>query len=164
MNRMRVVQSPSGLRRLLMTFATALLLIAGLLAMHTLTGTLTFGHEAAGVPASEGVGASYAPGSDMGSITHPAGALDGAAVMGTGAAADHCSGDCGASGGVPDHSMLMMVCVLALLAAAIVLLAPVLLARLGAALALLRLHGRTVLSALPHPRPPSLLVLSISRT
>ena len=60
--------------------------------------------------------------------------------------------------------MLTMVCALALLAAAIVLLAPVLLARLGVALALLRLHGRIVLAALPHPRPPSLLVLSISRT
>ena len=57
-----------------------------------------------------------------------------------------------------------MACVLALLAATIVLLAPALLARLGTALALLRLHGRNVLTALPHPRPPSLIVLSISRT
>lgn len=60
--------------------------------------------------------------------------------------------------------MLMMACVLALLAATIVLLAPALLARLGTVLALLRLHGRNVLTALPHPRPPSLIVLSISRT
>lgn len=45
MNHIRtLVHAPSGLHRLLLTFATALLLIAGLLAMHTLTGTLTSGH------------------------------------------------------------------------------------------------------------------------
>ena len=99
-------------------------------------------------------------GTDMSAVT----ATDTTPGMNSEAAAGHCAGDCGGSGGVPDHSMLTMVCALALLAAAIVLLAPVLLARLGVALALLRLHGRIVLAALPHPRPPSLLVLSISRT
>ena len=162
MNHVRaIMRAPFGMRRLLLTLATAFLLIAGLLAMHTLTGTLTFGHNGtpATVSASAGHGAEPAMAPDVG----PA-ALGAGPGMALEVAAEHCPGDCGASGGVPDHSMLMMVCVLALLAAAIVLLAPVLLARLGAALALLRLHGRTVLAALPHPRPPSLLVLSISRT
>lgn len=60
--------------------------------------------------------------------------------------------------------MLMMVCVLALLAAVIVLLAPTSRALLTYAVARSRSHTRTLLVGLPHPRPPSLLVLSISRT
>ncbi len=46
MNHIRaLVHARSGLHRLLLTFTTALLLIAGLLAMHTLTGTLLGGHS-----------------------------------------------------------------------------------------------------------------------
>ena len=163
MNHIRaLVHAPSGLHRLLLTFATAFLLIAGLLAMHTLTGTLTLGHTDTPAAASEGTG--HGTESAMASAIAPAAVLGADPGMVTDASADHCPGDCGDAGGMPDHSMLMMACVLALLAAVIVLLAPVLLARLGAALALLRLHGRNVLAALPHPRPPSLIVLSISRT
>jgi len=65
---------------------------------------------------------------------------------------------------MPDHSMLMMVCVLALLAAVIVLLAPTFRALLTYAVDRSRSHTRPLLAGLPHPRPPSLLVLSISRT
>ena len=161
MNRIRaVLHAPSGLHRLLLTFVTALLLIAGLLAMHTLTGTLLGGHTDA--PAASAV--TDAGHADAGAAAVTGSMSDASAGMGADAAAGHCAGDCGDAGGMPDHTMLMMACVLALLAAVIVLLAPVLLARLGAALSLLRLHGRTVLAALPHPRPPSLIVLSISRT
>ena len=39
-----LVRARSGPHRLLLTFTTALLLIAGLLAMHTLTGTLLGEH------------------------------------------------------------------------------------------------------------------------
>ncbi|QPE05484.1 hypothetical protein IT882_05520 [Microbacterium schleiferi] len=60
--------------------------------------------------------------------------------------------------------MLTVACALALLSVLVLLLAPMLLGRVGAALSLLRLHGHSVLAALPHPRPPSLIVLSISRT
>ncbi|PZU46114.1 MAG: hypothetical protein DI566_08100 [Microbacterium sp.] len=159
MNHIRaLVHARSGLHRLLLTFTTALLLIAGLLAMHTLTGTLSGGHADTTATAFES--AHVDVGTDVSAVT----ATETTPGMKSEAAVGHCAGDCGGSGGVPDHSMLTMVCALALLAAAIVLLAPVLLARLGVALALLRLHGRSVLAALPHPRPPSLLVLSISRT
>jgi len=157
-----LVHAPSGLHRLLLTFATAFLLIAGLLAMHTLTGTLTLGHT--DTPAAASESAAHGAESAMASAVAPAAALGADPGMASDVSAEHCPGDCGGGGGMPDHSMLMMACVLALLAAVIVLLAPVLLARLGAALALLRLHGRNVLAALPHPRPPSLIVLSISRT
>ena len=51
-----------------------------------------------------------------------------------------------------------------LLAAVIVLLAPTSRALLTYAVARSRSHTRTLLVGLPHPRPPSLLVLSISRT
>ncbi|MFX5751981.1 hypothetical protein ABTE32_21415, partial [Acinetobacter baumannii] len=60
MNHVRaIMRAPFGMRRLLLTLATAFLLIAGLLAMHTLTGTLTFGHNGtpATVSASAGHGA-----------------------------------------------------------------------------------------------------------
>lgn len=159
MNHIRtLVHAPSGLRRLLLTFATALLLIAGLLAMHTLTS----GH--ADTPAAASEAAHAAPDSDLGGTVATGSMLENTIGTGTEASGGHCEGDCDSSGGMPDHSMLMMACVLALLAATIVLLAPALLARLGTVLALLRLHGRNVLTALPHPRPPSLIVLSISRT
>ncbi|MCM3655990.1 DUF6153 family protein [Agromyces mediolanus] len=163
MNHIRtLVHAPSGLHRLLLTFATALLLIAGLLAMHTLTGTLTSGH--ADTPAAASEAAHAAPDSDLGGTVATGSMLENTIGTGTEASGGHCEGDCDSSGGMPDHSMLMMACLLALLAATIVLLAPALLARLGTVLALLRLHGRNVLTALPHPRPPSLIVLSISRT
>ena len=136
--------------------------VLGLLAMHTLTGTLTSGH--ADTPAAASEAAHAAPDSDLGGTVATGSMLENTIGTGPEASGGHCEGDCDSSGGMPDHSMLMMACVLALLAATIVLLAPALLARLGTALALLRLHGRNVLTALPHPRPPSLIVLSISRT
>jgi len=144
-----------GVRRLLLAAPIALAIITGLLSMHVLTGS----HQ----PALASETSAMSTHSQVGSA--PAAADDtpmtAAAAEGAGG---HCQDGCGSPAGMPDHSMLMMVCVLALLAATIVLLAPALLARLGTALALLRLHGRNVLTALPHPRPPSLIVLSISRT
>lgn len=154
------VRTRFGLHRLLLTFTTALLLIAGLLAMHTLTDMLTLGHADSSTVTSGSPSGLH----DSGATVEAVSMFEATTALGQDARTEHCSGDCGDAGGVPDHSMLMMVCVLALLAAVIVLLAPMLLALLGVAMALLRLHGRTVLAALPHPRPPSLLVLSISRT
>ncbi|MGV9194396.1 DUF6153 family protein [Microbacterium sp. MC2] len=159
MNHIRtLVHSPSALHRLLLTFATALLLIAGLLAMHTLTS----GHAETLAAASEAAHA--APASDLDGTVATGSMLENTIGTGPDASGGHCEGDCGGAAGMPDQSMLTMACVLALLVAVIVLLAPALLARLGTALALLRPHGRDVLTALPHPRPPSLIVLSISRT
>jgi hypothetical protein len=58
----------------------------------------------------------------------------------------------------------MMICVLALLTAVITLLAPALTSLFASVFLPPWRRGRTVLFALPHLRPPSLIVLSISRT
>lgn len=158
MNHIRdFARASSGLHRLLLTFATALVLIAGLLAMHSLSGSFTGGHSDAPATASEPAVADPAMGAGAGA----AGVFE--MITAGGSGAGHCAGDCGGASGAPDDSMLM-VCVLALLAAAVVLLTPALVSRLSAARALLRLQRRNILAALPHPRPPSLIVLSISRT
>lgn len=135
----------SSMHRVLLTFTAAFVLIAGLLAMHTLsTGDA---HIESGVTA--------AAGHDQ---------LASSATMDSAAVEDgHCPGDCGTPGNMPGHSMLLMVCALALLAAVIIVLAPALLTRLSTTLGMTVLV-RDVARALPRPRPPSLLVLSISRT
>lgn len=144
-----------GVRRLLLAAPIALAIITGLLSMHILTGS----HQ----PALASETSAMSTHSQVGSA--PAAAADtpmtAAAAEGAGG---HCQDGCGSPAGMPDHSMLMMVCVLALLAAVIVLLAPTSRALLTYAVARSRSHTRTLLAGLPHPRPPSLLVLSISRT
>lgn len=135
----------SSTRRLVFMLGIAVALIAGLLAMHTLTAGTTHLESTAAISSA----------ADHDEVTV------GAAVEGTAADTGHCVGDCGAPRNMPNHSMLMMVCVLALLAAVIVVRAPALLARLSMPL------GRVALVAdapRTSPRPPSLLVLSISRT
>lgn len=144
-----------GVRRLLLAAPIALAIITGLLSMHVLTGS----HQ----PALASETSAMSTHSQVGSA--PAAADDtpmtAAAAEGAGG---HCQDGCGSPAGMPDHSMLMMVCVLALLAAVIVLLAPTSRALLTYDVARSRSHTRTLLVGLPHPRPPSLLVLSISRT
>lgn len=148
MNTIRSLASTGAtLHRLLFMVGIAGALIASLLAMHTLT---TATHQVDAAPA-------------MSSAADHHQAMAGAAVDGTVDDARPCLGDCGAPGDMPHRAILMTACVLALLAAAIVVLAPALLARLSTSL------GAAVLvvdvpRALPRPQPPSLLVLSISRT
>jgi len=164
-----------ALRGTLLTLAMSLLVIAGLMGMHT----LSVGHALPGAGqavaahgTSAGHGAAAGHGTDLtqGAVeAHAHHGLADPAVSATHAVAPHaavsadaCADDaCG--GSMPDHTMQMMLCVLALLAAALVLLAPRLLGRLR-----LPLFGivslRVLRGALPHPRPPSLLFLSISRT
>lgn len=156
-----LVNSPSVLHRLLLTFATALLLIAGLLAMHT----LATGHaQTPGATAVAPAVAHATPGSALGGTVSTGVMPTTMSVTGSDPAAGRYQGDCGGSSEMPEHPMLLMACVLVLLAAAVVGLAVALPVRRDTALALLRMHGRNVLAALPHPRPPSLIVLSISRT
>lgn len=137
----------STIHRLFFMVGIAVTLIAGLLAMHTLTADNM--HVKSAPPISSAADHDQA--------------MAGAAGEGAVVDARHCLGDCEAPGNMPSHSILMMVCALALLAAVIVALAPALRARLNMSL------GEAVLAAdvprvLPRPRPPSLLVLSISRT
>lgn len=134
----------SSMHRVFLTLGFAVALIAGLLAMHTLGASDTHVDSAQTVSASDH--------GQVGATT------DRAAVD-----AGHCASDCGAPRDMPDHSMLLMVCALALLAAVIVVLAPALLARLSTSLGMTMLVRHAV-RAVPRLRPPSLLVLSISRT
>ncbi|MCR8670233.1 DUF6153 family protein [Agrococcus sp. HG114] len=118
--------------------------IVGLLGMHTLSSRGA-GHDA---PSSTAL--------------HPAAAQEAPASRDV----DEHPCDCQpvAPAPAPEHSMLLMACVLALLATLLVLHGP----QLGGVLrATRRVGGRDVERArgtLARPRPPSLLVLSISRT
>ncbi|MFC6233885.1 DUF6153 family protein [Leucobacter soli] len=132
-------------------FAIVLMLIFGLVAMHSLSGTAT-AREAL-VPASTATASDTVRAADA--LT-----LDGSV---SGASAD-CDASC-AHGTAPDHGHLgmLMLCMLALLTGVLFLLRP----------ALFRLSRAAAQSAgwlnraLPAPqatRPPSLFALSISRT
>lgn len=143
-----------GVRRLLLAAPIALAIITGLLSMHVLTGS----HQPALASETSAMSTHSQVGSAPAADDTP---MTAAAAEGAGG---HCQDGCGSPAGMPDHSMLMMVCVLALLAAVIVLLAPTFRALLTYAVARSRSLTRTLLAGLPHPRPPSLLVLSISRT
>lgn len=134
----------STMHRIFLTLGFAVALITGLLAMHTISAGHTHIESAQTASAS-----------DHG--------LNAVAMDGTVGDTGHCVDDCGAPGPMPDHSMLLMVCALALLAAVIVAVAPALFARLGVSLSLPVLV-RNAARALRPARPPSLLVLSISRT
>ncbi|NNG18793.1 hypothetical protein HJ590_04240 [Naumannella sp. ID2617S] len=154
----RAHHAPAGVRGLLLTTAAAILIIAGLLGMHTLTTS----HDATMI-----TGVSSAPthaidttAGDDGSASVTDAMMSAADAPATAEA--HCAGgDCGTS--MPDHTMLTM-CVLALLSAAIVLLAPAALRWFRTTAPFLMLRPALLLRTLPPSRPPSLRVLSISRT
>lgn len=161
---LRSLASTGSTRRCrLPVFGLLLMLISGLLAMHVLSMSgpgaehgsqavvVQVDHAAAGLPA--GMSAVDDPGD---------GTTD--ARMSAAAAEDgpECTDDCGTP--MPNHSMLMMGCVLALLAGGLILLAPMLLGRLQISHSLAVRALPLVGTVLPRPRPPSLTVLSISRT
>ena len=136
----------STMHGVFLTFTAAFVLIASLLAMHTLsTGDDHLESDAVAIAAAAHDQA-------------PQAAVNNSAVD-----AGYCAGECGAPGNTPGHALLLMVCALALLAAATVVLAPALLARLSMSLGLAVLV-RDSARALAPARPPSLLVLSVSRT
>ena len=143
MNTIRSLMSArSAGRRLVLIVVMVVAVIACLLAMHTVGGA---SHTSA---SSAATGVHHAP-------AEPS--------LHSGAEVEHCAGDCGGPSQGPDHSMLTMACVLALLAATSTLLAPALLARLATAPARAAWFVGTV-GALPGSRPPSLIALSICRT
>lgn len=130
-------------RLALALFAVPAILV-GLLAMHVLTTgnmTDTADHHSS-------VSLAAAAGDDMAMVPNP----------GTGSLADDCGGVC-----MPSHDMLGMMCVLALLAGAILFALQLALTGWPTLTRILRpLHLRA--AALAPPTPPSLHVLSISRT
>lgn len=150
----RMFRNPSPGRALLVAVATVLMVIVGLVGMHTLSvGETTHGVGTGnhGTATQLDVSSSGNPGS---------GTLGGAEVH-SGTCDDNCQSS---TPGPLQHTDVMMACALALLVGFIFLL-PI------AAMYRTRTHqGQTLFFATPLrelsplPRPPSLIVLSISRT
>lgn len=138
--------SLSGWKRLALVLLAVPAILVGLLAMHVLT-----------------TGPSHAPAAHSAEDHEHAPLIMGelaatSALGGPTFDATDCGGDCG-----PEHDMLGMACVLALLLTALLLTVHLTLLRWGTARAIAStIMGR--IAALAPPRPPSLLVLSISRT
>jgi hypothetical protein len=131
------------LLRTLLLLAGTFALIVGLLAMHTLNGDAESHHQA--TTATIG-GAMVADASSGHSAP----------------TTEDCTYDCAEPAGMPAHDVLMVACVLALLVMLLVLVAPVTVGVWWPFRALLR--GTPAVGSLAPRRPPSLLVLSISRT
>ncbi len=128
--------------RLIAAVAVTLSVVVGLLAMHSAT------------PTEHSQESAHTVAADI--------ALSDSAALAGSKAIEPC--DCGSPGSAPVHSMLMVACILALLATFLVLVPPAasrvtfgMLRRIAASSTWLR-------GAVALLRPPSLLVLSISRT
>ena len=133
-----------GWKRLAIMLLAVPAILVGLIAMHVLTTGTSHTPDSHGstVQVSMGV-AELAPTSDLTDHAHPP--------------AD-CGGTCGS-----EHDMLGMACILALLMTALLLIVHLTLVKCGS----LRSAASTIkacVAALAPPRPPSLFVLSISRT
>ncbi|MCI9857049.1 DUF6153 family protein [Microbacterium proteolyticum] len=155
-----LVRRGFGAARLVLAVPVALAIIAGLLSMHVLTAP----HDPAPHDPAHGtaITAMSAAGTNLDSPLVGASPTRPEAAEGGGAA---CSpGECDDPSGMPDHSMLMMTCVLALLTALVMVFAAGLRTSGTRPLCTLRPPLRVLLAALRRPRPPSLLVLCISRT
>lgn len=139
----------------------ALTVLVGLLAMHSVSAG-TVRPEAGAPSAAAELGSAATP--TAAAIIHPDMTTNAPAQLNGAAPHEgHAGDDRGGSGGIPDHSMLLMVCALALLSVMFFVIVRVQLPPLGPGAPLLATL-RTAPRALPWPPPPSLLVLSISRT
>lgn len=131
-------------KRLAIMLVAVPAILVGLLAMHVLT-----------------TGTSHTPDSH-GSAAHVSTVVDESAPASDLTDHSHQPADCGGSCGT-EHDMLGMACILALLMTALLLIVHLTLLRWGS----LRSAASTIracIAALAPPRPPSLFVLSISRT
>lgn len=140
-------------RRLLIALFAVPAILVGLLAVHVL--------------ADSGMTEASAP---HASSTHPGDAAPAQSpehamvpAVSTNNSGSDCGGECGPSHDMPSHDTLSMICVLALLISVLLLIPPLILTRWEQLrrdiLALI-----TKAAALAPPTPPSLHVLSISRT
>ena len=156
-----VMTGGSPRRRGLLLFGLLMMVIAGLFAMHVLSMSGPMGHTYPTLTIeTEHIAANAGPDEAMSAPV--ADETVGANMSDAAAAGEtHCEG-CGEP--APSHSMLMMGCVIALLIGMVLLIAPGLWGR-GWLTRLLAVRALPLLGAvLPRPRPPSLIVLSISRT
>ena len=149
-------------RRGLLLFGLLMMVIAGLFAMHVLSMSGPQGHTSPTLTIeTDHAAAETLP--DGGMSADVADEMAGASMSDAAAAGEtHCGDGCGEP--APSHSMLMMGCVIALLIGMVLLIAPGLWGR-GWLTRLLAVRALPLLGAvLQRPRPPSLIVLSISRT
>ena len=146
----------------LLVFGLLMMVIAGLFAMHVLSMSGPMGHTYPTLTIeTEHIAANAGPDEAMSAPL--ADQMAGSNTSDAAAAGEtHCDG-CGEP--APSHSMLMLGCVIALLIGLVLLLAPRLLGR-GWLTRLLAVRALPLLggAVLPRARPPSLIVLSISRT
>lgn len=144
----RATRPQLSLRTLLMLGTATLLVIVGLLAMHTFTADPA-GHGSPGLTQSTSTAGHDHATTGTGSLEHGSAACDGPCHVSTG----HEQG----------HTDMVTACVLALLAGVLLLLAPLMIRRHGFSLhrvmSLLKWDATGIL-----PRAPSLTFLSISRT
>ncbi len=164
MRALRSVICGSPRRRGLLVFGLLLTLIAGLLGMHVLSVSGPHGSHVSSIAgaANPAADARHAAAGGAHGMTGDGAAGD-ASSQGTAFGHAGCD-DCGAPAPAPNHSMLMIGCVLALLAGLVLLIARRPLGRAWTA----RLPGLRLLvlpgTVLPPSPTPSLVVLSISRT
>lgn len=157
-----VMTGGSPRRRGLLVFGLLMMVIAGLFAMHVLSMSGPQGHGSPIVAIQADHAAAEAMPEAAMSAAAPDEMADASMSDGAAAGATHCGDGCGEP--APSHSMLMMGCVIALLIGLVLLIAPRLLGR-GWLTRLLAVRALPLLGAvLPRARPPSLIVLSISRT
>ena len=157
-----VMTGGSPRRRGLLLFGLLMMVIAGLFAMHVLSMSGPQGHTSPTLTIeTDHAAAETLP--DGGMSADVADEMAGASMSDAAAAGEtHCGDGCGEP--APSHSTLMMGCVIALLIGMVLLIAPGLWGR-GWLTRLLAVRALPLLGAvLPPPRPPSLIVLSISRT
>lgn len=141
-----IVHNRRSFARLIGVVALTLSVVVGLLAMHSATPTQHSQESTHTVAVGISTDAALPESAPAGSTP-----------------LEHC--DCEAQDSAPMHSMLMVACVLALLATVLVLVPPAASRVTFAALRRIKASSAAWLrGALAPPRPPSLLVLSISRT
>lgn len=151
-NMLNRVATHSRPRNIWITYAIVLLLIVGIVAMHSFPGNMT-AHDAL-LPVSATA--------ESGGNAHPT--EEGPPAGPASAATADCDASC-AHGTAPDHGHLgmLMLCMLALLTGLLFLIRPALF-RLSRAAAQSAGWLTRALPAPPAARPPSLFALSISRT
>jgi Family of unknown function (DUF6153) len=148
------IHRPPSLRYLILALVAVPLIVLGILAMHFLAS----GSLATGSLGGTSLGESTSSHAMVESgHTHP-----GSSEPAPAAPADDCDGMCAAGHNMPGHSLMAMVCVLALMIYVLLFVVPVTWTRWGSSGALPRSIA-ALLATLAPRSPPSLSMLSLSR-
>lgn len=143
-----------SLRYLLLALVAVPAILLGILGMHFIaSNSLPAGPPAAG---------SLAETTSSHAMIESSPSHKGVEHSSLAASADDCDGTCVAGHDMPGHSLMGMVCILALVIYVLIFFVPVLFARGGFGQNLLRSLA-TTLAGLASPSPPSLSMLSLSR-